>query len=75
MLFELLCRAARRAPLLQSFDVRRRRSYNSFDLDSDACVRNEQVFEDMGPAIASSIKNEQNVRVAVLCSAGCVRAS
>lgn len=38
------------------------RSYNSFDPDSESCARNDQVFEDMGPAIASSIKNEQNVR-------------
>lgn len=46
------------------------RSYNSFDPDSESCARNDQVFEDMGPAIASSIKNEQNVTVFVMGGQG-----
>ena len=44
------------------FVTRACRSYNSFDPESEACVRNDKIFEDVGPAIASSIKNEQNVR-------------
>ena len=38
------------------------RSYNSFDAESESCVRNDKIFEDVGPAVASSIKNEHNVR-------------
>ena len=37
------------------------RSYNSFDPQSEAYIRNDKIFEDTGPAIASSIKNENNV--------------
>ncbi len=39
------------------------RSYNSFDEAHEACARNDRVFEDMGPAIAASIKSEHNVRL------------
>lgn len=46
------------------------RSYNSFDPQSESCVRNDNVFEDVGPAIASSIKHEHNVSVFAIGSPG-----
>ena len=51
-------------------DVFAGRSYNSFDPQSEAYIHNDQIFEDTGPAIASSIKNEHNVSVFVMGSPG-----